>query len=290
MGCSNCNSILTEENENKGKKIELNPKSKNKIEQKFKKEFILSDNKMKFISMALTKNNYYRKKHKVDELKLDKDLSKRAFILAYQKLEEGNFSNNYQKNEKNEDLGLINLESNEKLEAEELIKKWYSDLIEYNPKEPNEYQCLDSTQIIWKNSKKFGIGYYKKTLTEPKKKIKKEKEKENKEKNIYCYVALYYPAGNQPDQFKENIINAEENISQLKNKENINKDEEIKIKNDEKINNLKEEEKNASESDNNIEVQEYDVDSQDGGQKDKNNNTINVYKRGDKQNTEVFEN
>ena len=268
--------------EDKGKIIELNQKSTNKIEPKYKQEFTLSDLEKKFIKISLLKNNYYRKKHKVDELKLDEDLSKRAFILAYQKLEEGNFSNNYQKNEKNEDLGLINLESNEELEADELIQKWYSDLIEYNPNEPDEYQCLDSTQIIWKNSKKFGIGFYKKTLIEPKKKILqeklKEKQKDNKEKNIYCYVALYYPAGNQPEQFKENIINAEKNISEIKNKKN-----EIKIQN----NNInKKEEKNNNEFINKIEVQEYDAYSQDEGQIGNEHNAINIYKIEEK--NEVF--
>ena len=249
MGCSNSLCLnVDEEKENVGRRIKLNPKMKNKIESKYKEIIKLSDLEKDFIQKALSKNNHYRKKHGVNKLQLDNDLSKRAFILAYQKLEEGQFSNNYQKNGNNEDLGLISFESDEKLEAEELIKNWYDDLKEYNPKEPDEYQSLNSTQMIWKNSLNFGIGYYQKASTELNKNSK------------YCYVALYYPAGNQPDQYRSNVFNAEQNIRELEeenqNKKNVKKDEKGKIKSNEKSNESNEEKKD-NEFENNVDVQDY---------------------------------
>ena len=254
MGCSNsCCYEVEDQNENKGRKVTLNPQKNNKINKKYKGVTKLDEKKKKFIEKALSENNNYREKHRVEKLELDEELIERAFILAYQKLEEGNFSNNYQKNIKNEVLGLIYLESNEELEADKLMQKWYSDLIEYNPKEPDEIQGLDSTKMIWKSSKKFGIGYYNKNITKSKNKSKKEKEKEkekeNREQNKYCYVALYHPAGNQPDEYKNNIIDAEKNIKELKNqmKKNNQKkigknNEETMVKSDGTPNKLKEEE------------------------------------------------
>lgn len=291
MGCSDSSCLkVDEKNENVGRRIPLNPQMKNKIESKYEKLLKLSDLDNDFIKKALSMNNHYRKKHGVNELKLDKDLSKRALILAYQKLIEGQFSNNYQKNGNNEDLGLISFESNVKLEAEELIKNWYSDLKEYNPKEPDEFQSLNSTQMIWKNSLNFGIGYYPKALTELNKKAKKEKEKASNEINKYCYVALYHPAGNQPDQYRKNVFNTEQNIKELeaknRNKKNEKNDEEGKIKFNEELNESNKEKKIDNEPENNFEVQDYVSDTNAENRKENEENTVNIYKRDKNNNSE----
>ena len=212
MGCCSCE-VIPEENKITDKNIELNPKEKNKIDKKkYKSVLKFADSQKGFINKALEQNNSLRKLHEVEPLVLDKDLYQRAFILAYQKLEEGNFSNNYQCDEKNEKLGMIIHESNEELDADKIIKIWYEDLINYNPKYPDIFDALNSTQMIWKGSEKFGIGYFSKDINNAGKK--------------YWYVGLYSPQGNQPNvnKYKENVLNAEKNIKHIKNKINREKE------------------------------------------------------------------
>ena len=85
--------------------------------------------------------------------------------------------------------------------------------------------------MIWKNSKKFGIGYYTK--------IEKENENENIGHEKNCYIALYYPVGNQPNEYKQNELKTTSNINVVKKKVNKGKkgNEE---KNEDKVNKKKE--------------------------------------------------
>ena len=148
MGCFStigCCEIISENSITRNK-IELNPNEDSKIDSnKYKQILDFANSQKDFIVIALNKNNEYRISHNVDKLISDEDLIKRAFILSYQKLIEGKYSNDYLNDEKKEKLGMISLESNEKLDPDELMIKWYDDLIEYNPKEPNENKNLNST-------------------------------------------------------------------------------------------------------------------------------------------------
>ena len=168
---------------------------------------------------------------------------KRAFNFAYIYAKEGdNFDNKYLKYKNSEDLGLNFLQSKKELTPEELINKWYEKEKNYNYQEPQDFD--EFTQMIWKNSEKFGIGYY------PDNNGNKDNNVDNNdindEKDIY-YIALFYPEGNKLLDFRENVlrpkpvmeanapigdnigtdilnINEKNNNSNLKDKNPINKD------------------------------------------------------------------
>ena len=229
MGCfsTNCCCEIISENDINRNKIEVNPNEESKIDSnKYKQILDFANSQKDFIVIALNKNNEYRISHNVDKLISDEDLIKRAFILSYQKLIEGKYSNDYLNDEKNKKLGMISLESNEKLDPDELMSKWYEDLIEYNPKEPDEYKGLSSTQIIWKDSKKFGIGYYYVPFIQDKNDVGNGNIITKQKK--YCYIALYYPAGNQYE-------NKMKEIEKIENKKNKNKKPKKEEKNKPKI-------------------------------------------------------
>ena len=221
-------------------KINDNPKKDNKKEDQSivckiierKKRNIKIDNKylnnlkidMTFAEKALKKINEHRKLHKVPPLMLDDYLIKRAFILCKKKLT--NFISEDFLYQNDEDLGCNFEISEEKLNVEKLMDKWYNENKNYNFIEPIELKSNNFTQMIWKNSTKFGIGYYC-----PQENIEEINKK-------YYYVALFYPAGNIPGEYKINVLKKKlrdknkdkkiEQNSQKVNKENEIKDKEIK--------------------------------------------------------------
>ena len=169
-----------------------------------------------FAEKALKKNNEYRKLHGIEELILDDYLIKRAFILAKKKFKHFDIEDLSYKD--GSEIGT-NFEKCEKiLEPEKLMDKWYYENKKYNYIEPIELENSNFTQMIWKNSKRFGIGYY-------------CQQTKNNEKNQgtkkYYYVALYYPAGNIPGEYKENIF--KKLSKKNRNKNNYNNDTNNKI-------------------------------------------------------------
>ena len=49
----------------------------------------------------------------------------------------------------------------EKLDGAKLMNKWYEEINKpYDFIEPDEIECSNFTQMIWKQSKNFGCGYY----------------------------------------------------------------------------------------------------------------------------------
>ena len=197
---------------------EINPYKKrkeNKIDENKSKELEHNIN-LEFVNAALKRNNYYRNLHGVKPLVLDEYLFKMAFILAKQYLTEGTLENNNLKYKNHEELGMNVLSNDEMLDGDKLMNKWYDEINKpYNFIEPNEFECSNFTQMIWKQSTNFGCGFYCLEVKE----VKEEKEEkegnknENQEKNLkiqfskkYYYVALYYPAGNQPGEFKSNVL------------------------------------------------------------------------------------
>ena len=198
-----------EENKNDFRVIDLNKERKNEIDKKKLKNLKskIDDEKKKFNQIALKQNNKYRKLHGVEPLELDEYLYKRAFIIAQQYLIEGTFDNEDLSYKNGEELGMNAIIFKEKLEAEKLMGLWYKENEKYNYIMPKELECNNFTQMIWKDSKKFGIGYYSKSQEEeikPTKKKKKNKNKEKKGEKFYC-IALYYPAGNTPNKYEENV-------------------------------------------------------------------------------------
>ena len=227
MGCG-CFTI--EENNQKGRKTETKIKkeipkkdiinfraikiNKNRVNKIDKKNIEIDDTQKNFIEQARKENNKYRKLHQAEPLENDDYLCKRALILAKQFLKGEPFDIENLLYSNREDLGMNALKSEEELNGEQLMKRWYEEINNYNFKEQQqELECNNFTQMIWKASKKIGIGYY--CLPEEIKTTKNntnqnqnqniEKNEENKKKKFY-YIALYYPAGNIPNEYEKNVL------------------------------------------------------------------------------------
>ena len=165
-----------------------------------------------FFITALNKNNYYRELHGVRPLILDDYLNKMAFILAKQNLEENTLKYNNLGYIHHEELGMNVLTFDEKLDGDKLMDKWYMEKKNYNFIEPNEYdEFFDFTQMIWKDSTNFGCGYYCKRVNE-----NNENNNNENQSNNYCYVALYFPAGNKLGEFRNNVFRSRD-INQNEN-------------------------------------------------------------------------
>ncbi len=176
-----------------------------------------------FIDDALKANNEFRELHGVEKLELDPYLIDRAHILAKQLLTEGSDDNSNRKYKHGEDLGVNNSILEKKLDGKQLMNKWYEEKNDYNFQENNEGYCSNFTQMIWKNSQKFGIGYFsseKSDMNERRsnpskldddieKDLNKESDtpqnKNNKPSQKFCYVALYYPTGNIIGEYNKNV-------------------------------------------------------------------------------------
>ena len=65
------------------------------------------------------------------------------------------------------------------------MEKWYEENIYYNYEKPEELECNNFTQMIWKHSTNFGIGYYR--LNEKDKNINKINiEEKNQNEYEFC--------------------------------------------------------------------------------------------------------
>ena len=210
MGCNFCLSDLKEEeilsgqnsrdNSPKRKNINKNTLSKESISispQRNTKEesnYIFSSSKNSLNQRSdlfgleiLDEINKYRIKHGVEELIFDKNITKISQKYAEKCARENELElsdNKY----KNEDLGEIIFCCKDDLTPKDIVDIWYnqgSENYNYN-KEPEISN--DFTQLIWKNSKLFGLGY---ALT-----------KENK----YYIVANFFPEGNIKGQFLKNVF------------------------------------------------------------------------------------
>lgn len=191
-------------------KFETNSKRKNEIDKKLYKNLSVDNN---FIENALKSNNEFRQNHKVQPLELDEYLNKRAYILAKELLTKKEFCNENLLYKNREDLGINVKLSNEKLKPEKLMEIWYEENQNYNYEKPEEFEYNNFTQMIWKDSKKCGIGYYHNNKNNI---FYLESDEENNSNEFeFCYIALYYPAGNKPGEYKSNVLmkNMQETIT-----------------------------------------------------------------------------
>ena len=203
------------------KSIDNDKKKLDNIEHKIlerKKRDIIIDKKYlinlkidkSFVEKSIQKINEFRNLHGVEPLIQDDYLIKRAFIIAEKKLT--SFVGEDLLYKDGNDLGGNFEICDEKLEVEQLIEKWYNENKNYNFIEPIELECNNFTQMIWKNSKKIGIGYY----------CSQDNIEENNLKSSkHYYAALYYPAGNIPGEYKDNVLKKKIN-------KEINKNQRIK--------------------------------------------------------------
>ena len=177
--------------------------------------------------------------HGVQPLKEDKYLYNNALILAKQFLEDGTVENSYLNYKEGQELGMLNIINEEELSPEELMDMWYKENKRYNFQEPesqdNSLYCYNFTQMVWKDSQKFGIGFYclteemnKKTDNSKRDKEEEEEKEEEENKKVktkkFCYVALYFPAGNKQGEYKKNVLKKiQKPTTNGGNSDNVNK-------------------------------------------------------------------
>ena len=216
MGCKNCigedkeNEIdsSTKNNQTLVKDLEkeneiLIPEKENSINNKEISNILKSNSKHlikiqneNFNLEVLNEINKYRLKHGVEELIEDDNINiiSQKYSEKLARESELELSGNKYKGE---DLGEIIFCCKSEISPKELVDIWYnegSNNYNYKKEEANNF-----TQMIWKNSKSFGIGH---TLT--------------KDDKIYV-VVNFYPEGNVKGQFSKNVfpikINNEDNSS-----------------------------------------------------------------------------
>ena len=275
------------------KERELNSKRKNKIDQNQIKD---SKYDTEFIEEALKTNNKLRLDHGAEKLELDEYLIHRAFILAKLLLIEGTYYNENICYKNGEELGMIQFIESKKFSGNILMNKWYEKKSDYDFQEPKVGECSEFTQMIWKSSKKFGINYYCIEETNEKKDDNKENNNDFDEVNTerinpmkvnknstlkYCYVALYYPPGNKPGEYKKNVLkkkaipftSASDNKFNKENREEIDKsNKKHQNRNESTLRENEEIRKNQNKSEDNRENQKHE--------KDKEEDVITIIKKG----------
>ena len=133
-------------------------------------------------------HNKFRRIHHADNLINNNDLNIKAKKYAQMLLEQN--SHIKENNLYNNKILGENIYISSKEESEEnIINLWYNEKSNYNY-ELNNFQRGTNhfTQIVWKSTKQVGFGSFKSS-------------------NKFCYVALYYPAGNIFGKFGENVLN-----------------------------------------------------------------------------------
>ena len=194
MGCNHClnlieakKEIITPLPQNTENDNNITPKKKKNKNQIFNSKNLILEKNEEFILEILSEINKYRIKHGVEELIYDEKITKIAQKYAEKCAREKELE--LSEHIYNDiDLGEILFCGNAELTPKEIIDIWYNEGSEnynYN-KEPEISNNF--TQLIWKNSKLFGLGH---TLT-----------KENK---LYI-VANFYPGGNIKGEYLNNIF------------------------------------------------------------------------------------
>ena len=182
--------------------IKIDKKRKNIIDKEKYKDITYDK---EFAKKALDKNNEYRKNHGVKNLQLDEYLCLRASILAKPISLDETYDNENLLYENGDECGMLKDESEEQLSPENLMENWYGQIKKYDFNEPKDYECDKFTQMVWKNTKKFGIAYYCLTNILTRDSDAQDEEIDQKPKKYY-YVALYYPPGNKPEEYKDNVL------------------------------------------------------------------------------------
>ena len=180
---TNHNSLYKETITISQKGSESKKNKKNKIIQKI----IVARTKDFFGMEILEEINKYRLKHGVEELIYDEKISKISQKYAEKCAREKELELSENKYN-NEELGEILFCYKNELTPKEIVDIWYNHgSVNYNYNIEPEISN-DFTQLIWKNSKSFGLGH---AVT-----------KENK----YYIVANFFPEGNIKGQFLKNVF------------------------------------------------------------------------------------
>ncbi|XP_050535875.1 uncharacterized protein LOC126902530 isoform X2 [Daktulosphaira vitifoliae] len=147
----------------------------------------------------LLATNNYRESHQCDDLLIDKEINDYAQQWSNYLTTSYTFQHREQPRKYGENLFKVfsNYSINIGLEA---VKSWYNEILidegyKFNgdEKEMSKQSSLHFTQLIWRSSKKMGVG------------VSKSKD------GWYNIVVNYWPPGNIINMFKENVFPRVEN-------------------------------------------------------------------------------
>ena len=135
-------------------------------------------------------HNKYREKHGSPPLNLNDTISKIAEEDANHLINDKNYNlDDSLLIYKNQPLG-VNIYINKiQKSPEDICQDWYNEINNYEyDSDKFQKNAIHFTQIVWNNTKEVGLAFT------------------NKKGKKCCGIALYYPAGNIFDEFKENVI------------------------------------------------------------------------------------
>ena len=142
-----------------------------------------------FFSDALNAHNYYRRKHHVPPLTLNKDLCKIAQAYAQRLCSTRCFEHSKNKY-KGFNIGENLYRCTGKVATGEMATtSWYDEIKTHNFRKDFQHASGHFSQLVWKGSQEVGFGVA------------------NKGTNYYV-VANYYPAGNIIGDFANNVFKA----------------------------------------------------------------------------------
>ncbi|CAH2990317.1 unnamed protein product [Chilo suppressalis] len=142
----------------------------------------------KFEDECLKAHNYYREKHGVPPLELNKKLNKYAEEWAKTLAKKGSMEHRDQ-NEYGENIFFAwSSDPNFTVSGKEPVDKWYSEIKDHKfGREPTSLGTGHFTQVIWEDTKEVGVGIAK-----------------SKDGQVYV-VANYYPPGNMIGSFSTKV-------------------------------------------------------------------------------------
>ncbi|XP_063966192.1 uncharacterized protein LOC129278036 [Lytechinus pictus] len=134
--------------------------------------------------------NKIRQKHSVPKLKQSDELERRAQEFAAKLAKKDEFKNSDEK-DVGENIAMHYNSASTEFSGQEVVDMWYKQIDKYDFKKPGFTSGAGHfTQMVWKNSKEYGIG---KSIT-----------KEGK----VLTVAFFRPPGNVMRQFEDNVLPA----------------------------------------------------------------------------------
>ncbi|XP_028391384.1 DNA ligase 1-like [Dendronephthya gigantea] len=141
-----------------------------------------------FKEEAVKMHNEFRRRHNAEALTWSDSLAKKAKNVASKLLHATRRSFKREIEKQGENIAILPYTTRNI--AKQAVEKWYGEITKFSFTSPSiKPETKDFTQIIWKNSKKVGMGFVSTT---------------NKKKTLV--VALYSPTGNAQDKMRENLI------------------------------------------------------------------------------------
>ncbi|CAF2972289.1 unnamed protein product [Rotaria sp. Silwood2] len=152
------------------------------------KRSTVTQNNNEFVQEALQVHNEYRRKHSVEPLRLNNDLSKLAQEWANHLASTGTLLHSKTKYQ-NVHVGENLRSQSWPITGKEMTEAWYNECNKYDY---NNHQSCQSgtghfTQVVWKNSQEVGFARAQGT-------------------SMNFAVAIYYPAGNFLGEFDKNVF------------------------------------------------------------------------------------